>query len=254
MDIPKKKINLEEILNKNFNLYTAYSVKDKNGEFTPVIDKAGALKAMKEACKQTLELAVENAKCNAYLNYNDPYDYSQGVKRAVGYVDEQSIIAVPLFDYIKCPLSKWTFSIKPIREWTEKTCEGKTLNLFAGRTKLNIDEVRNDLDDEALADYQKDALQFVKEWNGEKFDTILLDPPYAYRKSMEMYKGIKASPFRQLKDELPRILKPNGLVITFGYHSNTMGKNRGFEVEQIALFSHGGAIHDTIASVERHCR
>jgi hypothetical protein len=162
--------------------------------------------------------------------------------------------AVPLFDYIKCPLSRWTFSIKPIREWTEKTCEGKTLNLFAGRTKLNIDEIRNDLDDEALADYQKDALQFVKEWDGERFDTILLDPPYAYRKSMEMYKGIKASPFRQLKDEIPRILKPNGIVITFGYHSNTMGKNRGFEVERIALFSHGGAIHDTIASVERHCR
>lgn len=161
--------------------------------------------------------------------------------------------AVPLFDYIKCPLSRWTFSIKPIREWTEKTCEGKTLNLFAGRTKLNIDEIRNDLDDEALADYQKDALQFVKEWDGERFDTILLDPPYAYRKSMEMYKGIKASPFRQLKDEIQRILKPNGIVITFGYHSNTMGKNRGFEVERIALFSHGGAIHDTIASVERHC-
>lgn len=52
------------------------------------------------------------------------------------------------------------------KEWTEKTCEGKTLNLFAGRTKLNIDEIRNDLDDEALADYQKDALQFVKEWDG----------------------------------------------------------------------------------------
>lgn len=162
--------------------------------------------------------------------------------------------SVPLFDYIKCPLSRWTFSIKPIREWTEKTCEGKTLNLFAGKTKLNIDEIRNDLDIEALKDYNKDALRFVKEWNGDMFDTILLDPPYAYRKSMEMYKGIKASPFRQLKDELPRILKPNGLVITFGYHSNTMGDNRGFNVERIALFSHGGAIHDTIASVERNYR
>jgi len=49
------------------------------------------------------------------------------------------------------------------------------------------------------------------------------------------------------KDEIVRILKPNGIVITFGYHSNVMGKGRGFEVERIALFSHGGAIHDTIA-------
>ena len=159
-----------------------------------------------------------------------------------------------LFDYIKCPLSRWTFSIKPIREWTEKTCEGKTLNLFAGKTKLNIDEIRNDLDIEALADYNKDALQFVKEWNGEKFNTILLDPPYAYRKSMEMYKGIVCSPFRQLKDEIPRILTSNGRVITFGYHSVSMGKIKGFGVEKICLFSHGGAIHDTIATVERRLK
>lgn len=157
----------------------------------------------------------------------------------------------PQFDYIQCPLHRYTFSVKNIRDWVENNCEGKTLNLFAGKTKLNIDEIRNDLDIEALADYRLDALEFLRTWQGEKFDTILLDPPYAYRKSMEMYKGIRCSPFRQLKDEITRILKPNGIVITFGYHSNTMGKNRGFEVERIALFSHGGAIHDTIASVER---
>lgn len=154
------------------------------------------------------------------------------------------------FTYIKCPLHKYTFSIKPIRDWVEKVAYGKVLNLFAGITKLNLDEIRNDLDEEAVADYRKDALQFVEKWKGDQFDTILLDPPYAYRKSMEMYKGIIASPFRQLKDALPRILKPNGQIITFGYHSNVMGANRGFEVKHIALFSHGGAIHDTIASVE----
>jgi len=156
------------------------------------------------------------------------------------------------FDYIKCPLHRYTFSISPIREWVEATCEGKTLNLFAGKTKLDIDEIRNDMDDDALADYRKDALQFVREWDGAPFDTILLDPPYAYRKSMEMYKGIVASPFRQLKDAIPRILKPYGLVITFGYHSVVMGYNRGFDVEKVVLFSHGGAIHDTIGSVERY--
>lgn len=157
-----------------------------------------------------------------------------------------------MFDYIKCPLHRYTFDIKPIRKWVETICEGKTLNLFAGKTLLDIDEVRNDLDEiDAIADYHKDALLFVKDWNGNKFDTILLDPPYAYRKSMEMYKGIKCSPFKQLKDAIPLILNDNGIVITFGYHSNTMGINRGFTTERIALFSHGGAIHDTIASVER---
>ena len=159
--------------------------------------------------------------------------------------------SLPLFDYIKCPLHRYTFKIKNIREWTENNCHGRTLNLFAGRTKLNIDEVRNDLDPEALADYRLDAVEFLRTWKGERFDTVLLDPPYAFRKSMEMYKGIKCSPFKQMKDEIKNVLKKGGKVITFGYHSNTMGAGRGFKVEKIALFSHGGAIHDTIASVER---
>jgi len=159
--------------------------------------------------------------------------------------------SIPAFDYIKCPLNKYTFKVRNIREWVESNCEGKTLNLFAGITKLNIDEIRNDLDKEAIADYRLDALEFLRTWTGEKFDTVLLDPPYAFRKSMEMYKGIKCSPFKQLKDEIQNVLNPLGKVITFGYHSNTMGRNRGFKVEKIALFSHGGAIHDTIASVER---
>jgi len=154
------------------------------------------------------------------------------------------------FDYIKCPLHRYTFDVKPIRDWVELNCVGYTLNLFAGKTKLNINEVRNDLDNDAIFDFQMDALQFVREWKGEKFETVLLDPPYAYRKSMEMYKGIKASPFRQLKDEILRILKTNGIVITFGYHSVSMGINRGFIVDKVALFSHGGAIHDTIATIE----
>jgi hypothetical protein len=156
------------------------------------------------------------------------------------------------FDYIKCPLNKYTFSVKPIREWAEKNCEGRTLNLFAGKTKLAIDEVRNDLDSEMLADYRLDALDLVRSWNQGLFDTILLDPPYAYRKSMEMYKGIVASPFRQLKDAIPRILNDRGIVITFGYHSTVMGSKRGFNIERICLFSHGGAIHDTIATIERY--
>ena len=159
---------------------------------------------------------------------------------------------IPAFDYIKCPLNRYTFSVKPIREWTEKNCEGRTLNLFAGKTKLNIDEVRNDLDVEALADYHLDAVEFLRTWEGDKFDTVLLDPPYAYRKSMEMYKGIICSPFKQLKDEIKNVITDGGKVITFGYHSNTMGMGRSYNVERIGLFSHGGAIHDTIASVERY--
>ena len=161
----------------------------------------------------------------------------------------------PYFDYIKCPLHRYTFDIRSIREWVENQCEGLVLNLFAGKVKLDVDEIRNDIDpEETTADFHLDAVEFVTVWSNstqELFQTIILDPPYSYRKSMEMYGGRKASPFRQLKDILPSIMALNSKLITFGYHSNVMGKNRGFQIEKIALFSHGGAIHDTIDSVER---
>ena len=167
------------------------------------------------------------------------------------------------FEHIKCPLKRYTFSVKPMREWAELNCEGRVLNLFAGKTLLNVDELRNDVDPDMPADFHMDALELVEHMSSFEvikdsfsvsmfeFETILLDPPYSYRKSMEMYNGFKASPFRQLKDALPNILAPNGKIITFGYHSISMGKGRGFEVEKVALFSHGGAIHDTIATIER---
>ena len=153
-------------------------------------------------------------------------------------------------EYLKIPLHKYTFSIKPIREWVEKNSNGKVLNLFAGKTKLNIDEYRVDADKTMNADWYGDAYDYVKQCE-EKFDTIILDPPYSYRKSMEMYNGKKMSRFNALKDLLPKILNKDGKVITFGYHSISMGKLRGFKQEKILLISHGGAIHDTIAIKEK---
>lgn len=148
-------------------------------------------------------------------------------------------------------MHRYTFSMAPAKAWVERHCEGRVLNLFAGPTLLNVDELRNDLDPDMPADYHLDALAFVRQWQGQKFNTVLLDPPYSHRKSMEMYNGMICSPFRQIKDEIPGILYPGGKVITFGYHSIVMGNTRGFFIEALALFSHGGAIHDTIASIER---
>jgi 23S rRNA G2069 N7-methylase RlmK/C1962 C5-methylase RlmI len=85
---------------------------------------------------------------------------------------------------------------------------------------------------------------------GELYDVILLDPPYSYRKSMELYNGHKNSRFKQLLDVLPDILTPPGWVITFGYHSRVMSASRGFRIREICLISHGGAQHDTVATVE----
>lgn len=155
------------------------------------------------------------------------------------------------FTYMKTPLRRYTFENRRIREWVESHVEGRVLNLFAGKTKLDCHEVRNDIRGDMPADYHMDALEFVKGWVGGEFNTVLLDPPYSYRKSMEMYNGKKASAFNEVKDTIPKILKPGGLVITFGYHSNSMGAKRGFTQEHLLVMSHGGAIHDTLAIIER---
>lgn len=155
------------------------------------------------------------------------------------------------FTYLKTPLNRYTFSNRKIREWVERYAEEPVLNLFAGKTKLDLREVRNDLDPTMNAEYHLDALEFCNIWKGATFGTVLLDAPYAYRKSMEMYNGVVSSPFNRIKNSILNILTENGIVITFGYHSVSMGKKRGFEQEHILLMSHGGAIHDTIAVIER---
>lgn len=161
------------------------------------------------------------------------------------------------FTYFKTPLRRYTFENKKIKKWVEENSEGLSLNLFAGKTKLDIDEIRVDIRNEMIADYYMDALDFVIKWstgnigNGKLFNTVILDPPYAYRKSMEMYDGAVSSSFNKIKDYIPKILYDNGIVITFGYHSVVMGEKRGFDQENILLMSHGGAIHDTIAVIER---
>ncbi|WP_295769271.1 hypothetical protein [uncultured Mucilaginibacter sp.] len=156
-----------------------------------------------------------------------------------------------IIDHICCPLHRYTLSVKPIRKWVEDHCEGSVLNLFAGVTRLNVDEIRNDIDLRADADFHLEPVTFLDNWSGSPFDTILLDPLSAYRNEIELALKVVHDPLRSLKDALVKHLKPAGKVITFGYHTIVMGQSRGFELEKIGVFSHGGVSHDTIASVER---
>jgi len=157
----------------------------------------------------------------------------------------------PILTLIKTNLRRYTFESPKIKEWIESRSNGRVLNLFAGKTKLNLNEIRNDIDKEMIADYYEDALDFVREWDLEKFDTIILDPPYSTRKAMEMYKGNLNSRFKLIADEIPRILKDDGIVISLGHHSTFMGNVRNFELKEMCVFAHGGAQHCTIGIVEK---
>jgi len=158
-----------------------------------------------------------------------------------------------VLELINTNLRRQTFESPKIKEWVESNCSGRVLNLFAGKTKLSVDELRNDIDEAAIANYRYDALDFVlyaKNELGELFDTVILDPPYSYRKSMEMYNGNLNSRFKLIADNLPFILRPTAKVISFGYHSTFLGKKRGYVLEKMCVFAHGGAQHCTIAIIE----
>ena len=185
----------------------------------------------------------EDMKKSARSHYTDR---DKGVETNI----KELINEEPKLTLIRTNLRRYTFESPKIKQWVEDRSGGKVLNLFAGKTKLNLDEVRNDIDETMLADYNKDALDFVRGWEGEKFDTIMLDPPYSYRKSMEMYKGNLNSRFKLIADEIPRILNEDGVVISFGYHSTFMGNTRKFRLKELCVFAHGGAQHCTIGIIE----
>ena len=154
------------------------------------------------------------------------------------------------FTYLSQPPRKWTFEQPKLRLWCEKWCKGKVLNLFAGKTKLNVDEFRVDCNKDMLADWYGNALEFVNTTN-LKFDTIVLDPPYNLRKSREKYNGNYIGSFTKIKNELKKILNPNGRIIIFGYDTVGMSKSRGFKKIAICLVCHSGDHRDTIVVVEQ---
>ena len=129
------------------------------------------------------------------------------------------------FKYLQQPPKKYTFEMPQLKKWVEYQCEGLVLNLFCGPTKLSVDEVRVDQDPKMLADYHMDCRDFVEYAanNKIKFDTVIIDPPYTWRKSKEMYNGHMIGQLPRLKNELPDILSKQAKILQFGYDTVGMG-------------------------------
>jgi hypothetical protein len=158
------------------------------------------------------------------------------------------------FTYLKQPPKKYTFEMQKLYKWTVQNCVGKTLNLFAGKTLLSgVDETRVDLNEEMPADFHMDAYDFVlmAKDRGWSYDTVIFDPPYNLRKSREKYFGVYTSELRKIKTELPHIINKNGIVISYGYDTTGMGKQRGFELIHVCVVNHSGDHNDTLCIIER---
>lgn len=155
--------------------------------------------------------------------------------------------------------SRWTFSIKPIKELlAEEVISGQRwIDPFAGQNSPAM--VTNDINPKAEAEYHEDALAFLQRQPDEEYDGVLFDPPYSATQAKRLYDTLglrftadmgRPEYWSKCLTECSRILKKGGRAIVFGWNSNGIGKTRGFELERILLIAHGSRRNDTIVTVE----
>ena len=122
--------------------------------------------------------------------------------------------------------------------------------------KLIFEELGENYVDPFPHPFRTDALRYLCCFKKESVSNLAFDPPYSQRQLKEMYKNIgfsydmNNSYWSKCKDQITRIMKPGGKVVSFGWNSNGIGKTRGFELTRILLVAHGSQHNDTICTVE----
>lgn len=156
-----------------------------------------------------------------------------------------------------------TFSIPPIADFVRRWMADSVVSVdpFARNKRLALHT--NDLSPDTAAEHHMDAEDFCKKLlaDGVTIDVALFDPPYSPRQISEVYQAIgrevgmkgtqNAALYKRVRDALDLIVSPGGVVLSFGWNSNGMGKGRGYVIEEIMLVAHGGGHNDTICMAER---
>lgn len=154
-----------------------------------------------------------------------------------------------------------TFSIGPIHNfvWRYLAAGGISIDPFA-RNKTWCTRT-NDLNPETSAQDHVDAEEWLHGLDLiGSVDLALFDPPYSPRQISECYAmvGRKASMrdtqsgwYTRVRNALHPLVKQGGIVLSFGWNSNGMGKTRGYELIEQMNVAHGGAHNDTICIAER---
>jgi hypothetical protein len=155
--------------------------------------------------------------------------------------------------------NKWTFKIPPIMNLLIKYANNgqNWADPFAGQSTFA--EYRNDLNPNNAQKYCVEAATFMKAFPAGSLNGVIFDPPYSltqvsrsYEEMGYKFKG-KEDPtggFTSTRDAVCRAVCKGGHVISFGWNTVGMGKNRGAEIIEILIVSHGGNRNDTLCTVE----
>ena len=157
--------------------------------------------------------------------------------------------------------NKLTFTILPIKKLVERYVHESDVIIDPFANKSTYGTIRNDLNPEYKTEYNLDALSFLQKMKTSSADLVLFDPPYSITQAAQCYNNYGKEKLTRsvanmgywgdCKNEVARILKPNGLALICGWNSNGIGLNRGFEMIEILIVPHGGSKNDTIVTVER---
>jgi len=132
-----------------------------------------------------------------------------------------------------------TFKIKPIKD-------------------LILQELGDNYVDPFPYPFKQDAIDYMKSFKDASVDKLVFDPPYSAHQLKEKYYSngvalnnkLDNSYWSKCKKEIGRIIKINGKVISFGWNTNGIGKNNGFEKTKILIIAHGSQHNDTLVTVE----
>lgn len=156
-----------------------------------------------------------------------------------------------------------TFSVKPIGEFVQRFLADAKVSVDPFARDRNWTTYTNDIDLATSAQSHQDAETFLKGLaaRGIAADLVLFDPPYSPRQISEHYRaaGLEVGRqdtqsgrlYRRVRDAIDPIVKPGGIVLSFGWQSVGMGITRGYELFETMLVAHGGGHNDTICIAER---
>ncbi len=152
--------------------------------------------------------------------------------------------------------NRFTFKIKPIKELLQKYVgNGKNwADPFANENSPA--EHTNDINPVLNTKYHLDAVEFLKLFDDNSLDGVLLDPPYSHHQITISYKDCgktRVIALTPVYNEVKRIVKSGGHVISFGWNSNGIGMVRGFNIMEVMLVPCGGHHNDTIVTIEKKC-
>ena len=166
--------------------------------------------------------------------------------------------------------SEDTFDITPIGELVKRYLRNAGISIDPFARNKRWATYTNDLNTSTAAEYHMDSADFLEKLasEGVKADLVLFDPPYSPRQIKECYDGIglkmqtedawRTNGWKRERRAIGELLNIGGHVLSFGWHSNGIGRYYGFKIVEMLIVCHGWGHNDTLCLVEektsRQCR